>query len=156
MIQASELYLLLEELQSETPNCGGMYAFWKVPVEYTPDVLQCVRTYCFGSEGNPEIETRLVLEEIPDFALHLKERLNYWSSHRTSLDCREDITEKYPELEQEFIRKMHAFLEQEKFISAYVVKGKDKTFSFGQDHLNDDTLIQTAGSYYILHFGWSS
>lgn len=96
-----------------------------------------------------------MLAKVTDFETHLSEKLHYWSNHRTSLDCRQDVTELYAPLETEFKEQVRAFLEQETFVDGYVISNQP-AYSFGEDHVNDDTLIQTAGAWYVLHFGWSS
>lgn len=154
MIKANEIHQILQKLQSETPNCGGAYYFWKIDLDYSGDLSGSVKRYLLRLE-DPERFPDLTMEKIPDFEKYLKEKLHYWSNHHTSLDCREDVTEFYEPLEMEFREKLHAFLEQEKAIGAYVISSTID-YSFGEDHVNDDTLIQTADAFYVLHFGWSS
>ncbi|MNJ90880.1 hypothetical protein D3C87_85200 [compost metagenome] len=154
MNQANEINQLLQRLQFETPNCGGAYYFWKIDLAYSGDLAESVKRYLLRLE-EPEHAPDLVLEKVADFKRHLREKLHYWSNHRTSLDCREEVTELYPSLEAEFQEKIHAFLEQENTLGVYVINS-EILYSFGEDHVNDDTLIQTSDAFYVLHFGWSS
>lgn len=154
MIKANEINQILQKLQSETPNCGGTYYFWKIDLDYSGNLPDSVKRYLLRFE-DPEQFPDLTIEKIPDFRKHLKEKLHYWSNHRTSLDCREELTDHYAPLEKEFIENILAFLSEEKLIGAYVIKS-EMIYSFGEDHVNDDTLIQTSDAFYVLHFGWSS
>lgn len=154
MIRANELHQILQRLQLETPNCGGAYYFWKIDLEHSGDLADSVKRYLLRLE-EPETAPDLILERVRDFETHLNEKLQYWSNHHTSLDCREEVTDLYAPLEMEFKQQIHAFLEQEKWIGAYVISS-EAVYSFGEDHVNDDTLIQTAEAFYVLHFGWSS
>ncbi|MBO9699814.1 MAG: hypothetical protein J7604_06355 [Sporocytophaga sp.] len=56
----------------------------------------------------------------------------------------------------EFKKRINLYLNDEVILNIYEVKGVDTFYCFGNDHFNDDTLIQKKRGYYILHFGWSS
>ena len=173
MTDASAIDTLLKQLQKETPNCGGEYHFSKVLLDYRGDIKESIKAYMrqfspyqhpfytdeatghktYLKELDPE---NLVLENIENLTVYVDEKLQYWSTHRTGLDCREQVTPHYEAAASAFKAALFHFLSQEPFRSAYVISGVDTWSCFGGDHFNDDTLIQTANGFYILHFGWSS
>lgn len=173
MITALELDSLLKQIQEETPNCGGTYHFTKVAMTDFNNVYKSVKDYMLRFEKHREPyyvnkETgektymkwwdpeNLAMKKIEDFNSHLSEKLDYWSKHKTSLDCRDDITEHYKPLEAAFKESLTTFLSSENILSVHTIEFVDTIYCFGFDHMNDDTLIHTSGGFYILHFGWSS
>ena len=168
-----EIDKLLNELQEETPNCGGQYHFTKLELIDYDDLNKSIKEYMLRFKEyqepyylNSETGQRsylkwrdpenLKLKPVEDFELHLIEKLKYWSNHKTSLDCRENITDQYKPLEEKFINMVVTFLRNEEISSVYEIEFVDTFYCFGHDHVNDDTIIKTSKSFYILHFGWSS
>lgn len=164
---------LLQKLQAETPNCGGHYHFTKIDLPDKQDIYKSVKDYMLRFKEyqypfytddktaekiylkwrDPE---NLELKENNSFENLLREKLEYWSNHRTTLDCRDSITPLYKGYEMEFKDVLKSFLLSETILKIYEVKFVDTSYCFGHDHANDDTLIKTKNGYYILHFGWSS
>lgn len=173
MEDISKINSLLNSLQEESPNSGGLYHFTKINFQYEENIEEGLLQYLlqYPEYKNPYIinQSNLVkvyvkerdpynlrLDKIEDFDVFITNKLNYWSNHRTSLDHRDDITDIYKTLESEFISALESFLLTKKFMMAYSVKGINTYYCFGKDHVNDDILIKTENGVYVLHFGWSS
>ncbi|QZK91651.1 hypothetical protein K5V07_14540 [Flavobacterium sp. CHNK8] len=164
---------LFQSLQNETPNCGGQYHFTKIDLQENSNTFESLKEYMlrydqyrnpyyFDERTNENVyikwrdPTNLILERIEKLDGYLENKLEYWSKHRTSLDCLEEITSLYKPLETEFKNMLLSFLNHEIIVGIYSIGFVDTCYCFGHDHVNDDTLIQTTKGSYILHFGWSS
>jgi hypothetical protein len=173
MTDEKQINTLLQRLQDETPNCGGQYHFTKIELPLGNNLLDKLKKYLgqferykhpyFFSESqqkeiyvNDRDPENLILNDVNDFELLLEEKLSCWSKHRTSLDVRDTVTEFYKPLESEFKQKLTNFLGKIDLVNTYIVSGIDTHYCFGQDHVNDDILIETKEACFILHFGWSS
>lgn len=173
MTDEKQLNLLLQRLQDETPNCGGQYHFTKIELPlvgnldenlkiYLQQYKQYKHPYVFVEKEQKEYYIpskdlkNLVLTQVVDFKILLDEKLKYWSNHRTSLDRREQVTELYKPLESQFKQGLFEFMVENELVNIYTVSGLDTHYSFGRDHVNDDTLIEGKGGCFVLHFGWSS
>lgn len=158
---------LLEQLQSETPNCGGSYCFVELPLTKYSDTKTSLQIYFsqFAKYKDPYTNynsnrvyiksydvSNITLVPIFNFESYIEEKLEYWSNHRTSLDCREKFTENYKSIEAQFKEVLFNFLSNQMPIKTFSLKEFDTSY----DHINDDTIIETQTSIYILHFGWSS
>ncbi|MGG9971185.1 hypothetical protein ACQ33O_05255 [Ferruginibacter sp. SUN002] len=173
MTDEERLNLLLQQLQGETSNCGGQYHFTKIELPSGSSIVDKLKSYLrqyekykhpyfFSESQKKEIYVtdrdpeNLVLKLVDDFEFILEEKLNYWSNHKTSLDIREQVTELYKPLESQFKLNLTCFLDKIGLVNIYLLSGVDTHYCFGQDHVNDDILIEGNESYFILHFGWSS
>ena len=173
MIQIAEINELFQKLQDETPNCGGQYHFTKIDLLELGSIVESVKEYMlrfkkhqnpyyFDEKTNQNIYIKwldpknLQIEKVGKLETLLNDKLIYWSNHKTSLDCRDDVSELYKPLETEFKHNLLFYLNSENILSVYLMKFVDTSYCFGYDHVSDDTLIQTEKGFYILHFGWSS
>lgn len=173
MTAEEQLSLLLQRVQAETPNCGGKYHFTKIELPLDGGILDKLKSYMrqFPNYKHPFIfiesqqkeiyvpdrdPENLTLKIVDDFESLLDEKLHYWSNHRTSLDNKDQMTELYKPLEREFKQNLIRFLDKVDLINIYLVNGVDTHYCFGQDHVNDDILIEGKASCFVLHFGWSS
>ena len=173
MVEVTEIDTLIERLQNETPNCGGQYHFTKIDLIYMENVLDSIKEFMlrfeqyknpfyFDERTNENVYLKwrdpnnATIAKIENLEIYIEEKLNYWSNHKTSLDCREKITDLYKPLETEFKCKLFGFLNSEILVNSYSIGFVDTFYCFGHDHVNNDTLIQTKKGSYILHFGWSS
>ena len=163
----------LTEMQGESPNCGGHYHFTKFILPEGDDLSERMKKYLLTIPAyqNPFVEVNSVLipvqdrqvenlklELIPDFESSLSELLQYWRTHRTSLDCREEVTEQYFIKEAMFKNTIVDFLESLNELRAYKMKGIDTYFAheIGGDMVGDDIIFESSSGSFALHFGWSS
>ncbi|WP_435262055.1 hypothetical protein [Tenacibaculum sp. nBUS_03] len=163
----------LNEMQEESPNCGGQYYFTKVNLPNGKSLVNRLKTYLLNIEayktpfvmiGDKQkiVEERkienLKLLSIPDFKNLIEDKLKYWREHRTSLDCREELTEFYYPKEELFKTSIFEFLSNMSDLNTYKLEGIDTYFAheIGGDMVGDDILFESKNEIYALHFGWSS
>ncbi|MFC5046051.1 hypothetical protein [Aquimarina hainanensis] len=160
-------------MQEESPNCGGQYHFTKVNLPNGEILINRLKSYFlniaaykkpFITIGNEQkvVEERkienLKLLSIPDYKNLIEDKLKYWREHRTSLDCREELTEFYYSKEELFKISIFEFLSNMTDLKTYKVEGIDTYFAheIGGDMVGDDIIFESENEIYALHFGWSS
>lgn len=168
-----EINSYLIELQEESPNCGGQYHFRKISLPTATNLVERLRYYLLKIEAyekpfieingeqriveNRQVENlKLVL--ISDFKNIVEDRLKYWREHRTSLHCRENLSEYYYPKEVVFKKAIFNFLENLEDLKAYEIDGIDTYFAheISGDMVGDDIIFESKNETYVLHFGWSS
>lgn len=160
-------------MQGESPNCGGHYHFTKFVLPEGNDLLERMKKYLLTIPAyqKPFVEVnnefKLVQDRqvenmklylISDFESSLDELLKYWREHRTSLDCREELTGQYFLKEAIFKSSIIDFLAKLNDLKAYKLKGIDTYFAhdIGGDMVGDDIIFESLSGNFALHFGWSS
>ncbi|SEB48680.1 hypothetical protein SAMN04489761_0995 [Tenacibaculum sp. MAR_2009_124] len=163
----------LNEMQEETPNCGGQYHFTEIHLPDGERLISRLKSYLLNIEAykNPFIKIggkniiveernieNLRLEPIPDYKNLIEDTLKYWREHRTSLDCRRELTDFYYPKEELFKASILDFLKSIKELKTYKMMGIDTYFApkIGGDMIGDDIIFESKNRIYVLHFGWSS
>lgn len=163
----------LNEMQEESPNCGGQYHFTKVNLPHGENLINRLKSYLLKIEAykvplvvidneQKVVEGRKVenlkLIPIQDFKSLIDVKLKYWREHRTGLDCREELTEFYYSKEKLFKTSIFEFLSSRRDLKTYKLEGIDTYFAheIGGDMIGDDILFESEKEIYALHFGWSS
>ncbi len=166
--EVPKINVLLHQLQFESTNSGGHYRFEKLPVN-TDYLMESLKEYINSlikekidniNESNYDQAIKglqsLQLKKHSLKSSPIKGKLLYWRDHRTSLDHRKTITDRYEFYEKLFLEKMNLFLDYIGVEAIYEIVGIDTYYSIGQDHVNEDIIIAGEKGVYLLHFGWSS
>ena len=148
----NDLNIELEKLQSESVNNGGIWRFIKLQLPNNKDI----KDYFKSIEKEAKLDTVLnsKTKEL------LIESIDHWSSYSGPCPERNKNSINFDKLKVSFVNNLFGFIEEKGIIDIYRVEKLDswlnKVIESGIDHMQEDYIIQTNNSSYVLHLGFSS
>jgi len=163
----------LNEMRIESTNSGGYYHFTRLKLNEGSTFIEKLRNYLsiIPAYSNPSIKLngeKIIIENrnlknlkitpIDNIEKSINNKLTYWKDHRTTLDNRNEPSNKYLAKEENFKIALFEFLNQLNNLKAYQLEGLDTSYAkeLGGDHVGDELLFESDGGIFVLHFGWSS
>jgi len=148
----NDINIELEKLQSESVNNGGIWRFLKLPIPDNNNIKDYFKNFQKGVKLDTVFNSKT--KEL------IMESIDHWSSYSGPCPERNKNSVNFDKLKVNFVTNLFDFVEEKGIINIYSVENLDSWFNkvieSGIDHMNEDYIIQTNNSSYVLHLGFSS